>query len=287
MAVSGSRDFIYTRDQIITAALRKLSVVKQGGTPSANQLTYGSEALNIMQFALQNRGILLWTETDGASKLTADVNYVTISSAADIVEVKDVCFRHAGSDTPLAKMTEEEYKRLSNKEESGSPTHYFIEYLLGSTKMWLYPVYEYSTGAVTGTDAAVYVTKIDHTSSTDDTPTTGTDYATNWELTTLMTSSGAWADATAYYSGHVKYTKVMRLQDVDSGTDNPDFHVRAYEALVYGLMDRLSPEYNKPLNERRIIKAEAEQKMDEFMAAQGETGNIRISPNLSGRPRGA
>lgn len=61
MATSGSYDWTLNRDQIITAALRKLGVLEPGATPSTSQLTYCAEQLNAMVKEWANDGVRLWT----------------------------------------------------------------------------------------------------------------------------------------------------------------------------------------------------------------------------------
>jgi len=279
MALSGSRDFIYTRDQIIAAALRKLRVIVQGGTPTTNQTTYAAEALNVMQLDWQNEGIFLWTNTDLHLAITADTAAVAVSSNPDVIEVSNVYFRENESDTPLVKMPLAEYKALTDKTVSGTPTHYYVDYQLAGTNIYLFPVYAHTTGVVTGTDAATYLCTNNHTSDSDTTPTTGTDYADNWEATTQITTGGAWADATAYYSGHIRMTKTQRLQDFDASTNNPDFHVRAYNALVMGLTAALAPEY-VTIRETQFWMKEAKTAKEKFMFGQAETGSMTIVPRM-------
>jgi hypothetical protein len=279
MAVSGSRDFIYTRDQIISAALRKLKVLVQGGTATANQTTYASEALNVMQLDWQNEGIFLWTNADLHLAITADTASITASTTADTIEISNVFYRENEADTPLQKVTLSEYMALTNKATSGTPTHYYPEYLLASTKIHLFPVYAHTTGVVTGSDANTYLCTNDHTSDSDTEPTTGTDYADDWEATTTLTTGGAWVDATAYYSGHIRLTKTFRLQDFDAAGNNPDFHARAYAALVWGLAAALAPEY-KNLNETRYYEAKGQEYFKRFLFGQAETGSMRIVPRF-------
>jgi hypothetical protein len=279
MAVSGSRDFILTRDNIINATLRKLRVIVQGGTPTTNQYTYASEGLNVVQHDWENDGIFLWTNTDLHLALVADTPYITVSSAADVVDISNVVYREDGTDTILTKISKSEYQSLTQKAESGTPTHYWVEYLLASTKMYLFPVYSHTTGVVTGSDASVYLCTNDHTSDSDYEPTTGTGYADYWEVTTQLSTGGAWADATDYYSGHIRCVKTQTLQDFDASTNNPDFPTRAYNALILSLTAYLAPEY---LSSREVtfwIK-EAKEARQRFMFGQAESGPIYIKPRI-------
>lgn len=60
MATSGSNDFNMTRDEIVSAAYRKIQVYRSGETLSAEELFDGCEALNVMIKAWQNKGICVW-----------------------------------------------------------------------------------------------------------------------------------------------------------------------------------------------------------------------------------
>jgi hypothetical protein len=279
MGVSGSRDFILNRDQICTAALRKLKVVLPGDTPSSDLITYAAEALNVMQLSWQNEGVFLWTNTENHFAITANTAAVTVSSTADTIEIDNVIYRENESDTKLTKLSLSEYMALTDKTVSGTPTHYYPEYLLSSTKIYLFPVYTHTTGVVTGTDASTYLCKNDHTSDSDTTPTTGTDYADDWEVTTELITGGAWADDTAYYSGHIRLIKTQRLQDFDAAANNPDFHARAYKALVDGLSAELAPEF-RSLREVSFYQDRANRSFKSFLFGQAETGSLRIVPKV-------
>ena len=52
MATSGSFNYSTTRNDLIAGALRILGVIGESDTPSAEQYTTGSEALNMLAKAL-------------------------------------------------------------------------------------------------------------------------------------------------------------------------------------------------------------------------------------------
>lgn len=271
MAVSGSRDFIQTRDNIIEAALRKLKVISPNKSAGANDISKASEALNRMILEWQNEDIFLWTEQDDLQLLTAST--ASYSLDADIIEIKNVYFRKDDSDRQLQLLTKEEYKAIPDKKETGEPVSVFIDYQLANPAMYLWPVPENTTGIVDGTDANVYICYLDHTSSTDDKPITGSDYSDYWEAVTGE-SGNAWATSTSYKSDVIRYTKVLRLQDFDATGDNPDFHVRWYSALVHGLAAELAPDYNRPANETNQLIMLAETKKQKAKSANSEFADL-------------
>lgn len=64
MATSGFTLFELTRDQLISAALRKLGVLAKGQTADAEDLTNGAQALNAVVAKLQTLGMPLWARKE-------------------------------------------------------------------------------------------------------------------------------------------------------------------------------------------------------------------------------
>lgn len=60
MATSSSYEYQLTRDQLITAALRKLAVLAEGQTPTSQNLADGQVALNSAIAQLRGVGMPLW-----------------------------------------------------------------------------------------------------------------------------------------------------------------------------------------------------------------------------------
>jgi len=92
MATSGSYDFDLTRNEIITSALRKCGAVAQGESPSAEQISEGAEALNVIvkdldSFRLwkrewQNKTLVAASEVTGTDALIYSCTRSHTSSAA-------------------------------------------------------------------------------------------------------------------------------------------------------------------------------------------------------------
>ena len=78
MAVSGTTTFTVTRDQVIEAAMRGLSVLEEGATPSATSIQNASFAINLIIKNWQKDGIKLWTISDIVIPLTSGVTTYTI-----------------------------------------------------------------------------------------------------------------------------------------------------------------------------------------------------------------
>ena len=118
-----------TRDQIITAALRKLQVTELGTTPDADTVTNAAQALNIMIKAWQTQGIKLWTVSEYTLPLVAAQRTYTISpsgsnlTADKPLKVIQAWLRNTSVtpniDTPLQILSRQEYNILGSKDSSG------------------------------------------------------------------------------------------------------------------------------------------------------------------------
>lgn len=278
MTTSSSRDFILTRDNIIYQAYRKIDVIGPGDSPSANQITQGGVVLNELVLEWQNDGIGLWTLTEDTIKLTDGTANVTLDAC---LEIENVLFRKNGADTPLRRLTREEWRNITDKTTEGAPTSYYVDFQLAAPVIYFYPVPPNTTGCVTATDASVVICSHDHTSSTaDNKPVTGTYYTSYWDVTTDVTTSGAWADETVYYSDVVKYTKYQRLQDFDATGDNPDFPVRWYQALIWGLAAELAIENGIADAMLDKITMRANRYYERAKGSDSDMGDLTISPRL-------
>lgn len=80
MASSGVTAYTYTRDQIINAALRKLTVLSEGVSANSTQLSTGAEALNLLVLQLQPLGLTLWSRKTTTVTMVAGTSSYTLSA---------------------------------------------------------------------------------------------------------------------------------------------------------------------------------------------------------------
>lgn len=64
MSTSGQTVWQMTRDEIISAALRKIGVIGEGVAANTTQLAEGQEALNTLILSFQTLGLQLWKRTE-------------------------------------------------------------------------------------------------------------------------------------------------------------------------------------------------------------------------------
>lgn len=276
MATSGSYDFITTRDDIITDALRVLKVVDQDGSATANQITNGATALNRMVKAWRPASKMLWTMDWITQTLTA-------SSEVDGTDSEVyTCIRphtSAASDTPITGANYSTYwlKRGSTGGTWVTSTNYVS-------------VNQYSLAAEIWSIDNAFIRR-----ANIDVPLT----ALSREDYLEQANKGVEGKPNSYYfqkrigqselylytqpenTTDVVHLYVTKLpEDFDISTDNPDFPVEWYDALVYGLADRLSPQYLTDRLERQDVKRDAILYKREAEMGDAEDVDLRISPDI-------
>lgn len=85
MAVSGTNTFTVTRNQVIDAALRVLGVIALGETPTSEDYTNCSQALNMMIKSWSKKGWPLWTQETVAITMVPAVRQYPIGPTAGYV----------------------------------------------------------------------------------------------------------------------------------------------------------------------------------------------------------
>ena len=82
MTTSGTSSFNVFRDDIITAAYRKIGAIRATQTPNAKMITDGAQALNALVKHWQAKGLHVWTETEATLFPQAGQTKYLISDAS-------------------------------------------------------------------------------------------------------------------------------------------------------------------------------------------------------------
>ena len=136
MAVSGTTTFTMNRDEVITDALLEIGAVALGATPKTAQITHAARRLNAVLKAWQGERVFLYAKATGTLATTASQSYITI--AAGRRRILSAWIQVSGTDSPLTKISMEEYDQISNKSGEGLPLYYMVDE--SASKMYLYPV---------------------------------------------------------------------------------------------------------------------------------------------------
>ena len=90
-----------------------------------------------------------------------------------------------------------------------------------------------------------------------------------------------WPKPDSVISITIRYQRPF--EDMTSSTDDFDFPPYWMEALIYGLADRLAPEYGIPLQDRQLLTKQALIFKGEALGFGTEEGSVFIQPDWSGR----
>ena len=187
MTTSGTTSFSISRDDLIKGALRKIGVVPQGETPTADMITEAAQALNLLVKSWQADGMPLWALRTYAVTLTAGTNSYEIGTGKTIntdkpLKVIQAWNRDVNSniDIPMRIITKQEYSILGNKTTSGNPIQIYYEPLRDSGVLHIFPT-------PSNTDASqqqIYITyqrPYEDFNSSTDTP----DFPQEWYMAVL------------------------------------------------------------------------------------------------------
>ena len=147
MPSSNNTIFQLTVQELVEAALRKLSVLQEGQVANANQLSTGTQALNTLVAALQTEGLLLWTRQEINVPLTASILTYNIGIGQTVntrypTDIEQVLLKQtsSGSTTELLPTHTKDLLRL-NSTNTGQPVEYaytpYINY--GQLRIWPAP----------------------------------------------------------------------------------------------------------------------------------------------------
>lgn len=183
MATSGSTTWELTRNQIISSALRKLTVLAKGQTADADDLSNGTEALNaVLARMMVKHGMPLWARKEYTFNLTSNTNTYRIGVSQTIntpfpLKIHQAILVDTTSDSQIEMNVESlyNYHRLGNLESTGQPINlYYTPYVnYGDIVVWPTP----DSSAATNKDVKIiYQRPFEDFVSATDTP----DFPKEW-----------------------------------------------------------------------------------------------------------
>jgi len=184
MATSGTYTNQLTRDQILTAALRKLGVLAEGQSPSASNLSDGQISLNAAIGQLRGLGMPLWARSEYT--FTPVTNVYTIGTGMTLDTVFPVrllqAFRtESNAKIPMELVARQDYNILPTT-SGGSPlkVNYqpYVNY--GTVSIWPTPA-----ATNTATVTLVYQRPFQYFTSASETA----DFPEEWQLPLIYTTA--------------------------------------------------------------------------------------------------
>lgn len=157
MATSGTTTWNATRDQIITAALRKIAAIAEGDIPSAEMISQTTFILNGILKEAQADGMPLWAIQETTIPFSSFANGKTVIGLGQTVNIpaplkvlsaynRDNSVPTNPIDIPMTMLTHYDYNWLSAKYTSGTSVQFFYEPMNQFGNLFVWPIPDaYST----------------------------------------------------------------------------------------------------------------------------------------------
>jgi len=140
MATSGTYDFNLDVLELVDEAYQRCGLELRHG----EQLRSARRSLDLLLTSWTNEQVNLWTLDQASLDLTDGTASYTISSPA--LDILDAVINDTDNyDSPMARISMEEYLKRPDKTSEGRPTHYAVERNSGNLTLYLWPVPDDST----------------------------------------------------------------------------------------------------------------------------------------------
>ncbi len=155
MSTSGTYSWTIKRDEIISAALRKLAVLSGGSLPQSFEITAAAEALNAMIKGFQADGMPVWlmnkytfTTVAGTAKYVIGEGQ-TLNTPAPLKVTQAYRNQTNSQNVPLNIYTQYNYNILPLSLSSGTPVNLYYQPLRTTGEINLWPTPGDSTTTIT------------------------------------------------------------------------------------------------------------------------------------------
>ena len=139
MATSGSSNLSLTASQIVEYALRKINVLAEAQSASAEA---SDRALTELEVMLKEwmRYPAIWRLSEFSVTPTANTASIALTTA-NPYRVVDCRFRNTSAlDLPMEQLTRQEYYDLPNKLSTGIPTSFYFDAQREAPTLYIWPV---------------------------------------------------------------------------------------------------------------------------------------------------
>ena len=141
MATSSSTNYSLTARQLIEYALRKINILAEGESATAESADRAMTELNVLLKEWQKHPAV-WRKSQVSLTPVASTASITMSSSTPTpYRVLGCRFRNTSSiDTPMTEMTYDEYYDLPNKSATGTPTTFMFDPQLTTNILYIWPL---------------------------------------------------------------------------------------------------------------------------------------------------
>jgi len=251
MAVATTSDYIFVRDQILNAILRKLT---GGREPfDSSDVDIALEGLQLVVKSLQNRQVLLWT---------LDWVTQTLGAASEVT----------GTDALIYTCRRSHTGATANKPITGAEWPMYWEQTGSTGGVWATSAYiaigEFALSADTigiekafyrgdSTDHPIEIVPFSDYLLLNDKEQTGDPVKIAFQRNVDGLSRAYMWPQPDDTDKIIHYQKVRKLKDFDTDEDNPDFPVRWYKYLIFQTCLDLSDDFSIPERIAAKWKADA------------------------------
>lgn len=319
MATSGNYQFSTNRNSIILEAMKKCLLLHEGQTPNSTQYTDGAALLNKMVAAWVADGmpawsrkiayILPWDAAGAEARISSNSTYVYTAYATGTTSA--AASSGQATFTTTASVPNGSAKVLV--QHATGPTWYTVSSSVGGTVTLSTNLSE----ALTSGQRFIYVSNSNLLGTSDAFPilklydATAVNVAGGTRRPLVVTAESTirqnvnlTSEGTPVYLNHwrnrtdstftiwpafssidevIEIRYQAPFQSFDSSTDEPDFPQEWYEALEYGLAVRLATVYGMPLQERMVLKQEADIIIGKAFAFGIEDAHLFFQPDSEGK----
>jgi hypothetical protein len=134
----------YTNRQICEDALRKIGVLAIDESATADDIATAERALFRLLKGWQNKGANIWVIASQSVTLTTAAEY-TLDPVRPL-EIMQVNYKASGRETPMLRMTREEYDSLPVKTTTGTPTNWHYDRQREAARLYIWPVLSAASG---------------------------------------------------------------------------------------------------------------------------------------------
>ena len=310
MARSGSKNFSYTRNDIINAALRKIGEYDPGETPGSDEVQDAAFSLNSLIQDFVTEGADIWLREELTLFVQKSQQKYLIGLTGDHVTPsyqETTLSAAAASAATLLTVTSNTGVTVGDyigvKVDDGS-IHWTTVASLGTLTITLTTALD--AAAASGNKVYSYTTKAyrPHSVLSDSMSRRYSDIDTTITLIgeeeyrglSSKTQTGvptqaffrASLDNSSLYlwpTGDGTVDKVVFIanyypDDFDSAADSPDFPVEWVNALVWGLAAELGPEYGVSERRQRMIENRAERKLQTLLDFDVENAPVTFEADI-------
>lgn len=317
MALSGSTDYSVNRDELINQAYRILGALRTGGSATTEEISDATITLNMMLKAWQAYGLQLWVvkratliPTKGAQSYslggtgdhaslsmsktemrvagvatdtTLEVDSTTGMTAADNIGI--VLDDGTTQWTTINTVTDSDTVVIDTALTSAAAINQHIYWY--TTKInrphEMLEVYRRNYDEVIDVPV-IRLSRTDFfTLSDKDTEGTIVNFYYDPQLTNSILH--VWPTASSDFANNFTLELLIKkpFDDMDSATDDFEFPQEWYEAIVYGLAERIAPMLGYPIPDRQLLKMEAQQYLDLALTFDHEHTNVTFTADESRR----